>query len=112
MAIVYEWDAEIQEKCLLTGEIEEMHHEHHDTAKGMFETMARHPVNNPSDSYHPVVVRDVFNKHDELTDRQWAYLVKGADGKWQLPEYFIDGCERECAKVPKFLKTELEKAQK
>lgn len=112
MAVKYEWDAEIQEKCLLTGETVEMHHEHHDQAAEMFLTMARHPINSTSEAYHPVVVRDVFNKHDELTDRQWAYLVKGGDGKWTLPEYFVDGLERECAKVTKALITELEKAQK
>lgn len=111
-ALRYEWDAEVQEGCPITGEVLEIEHYHHPHASRMLRTMEQHPITEPYKAYCPVVVRDVTDRHDQLTDRQWAYLVQGEDGKWTLPEYFVDGCERQCAKVPQYLKAELEKAQK
>ncbi|AWH14505.1 hypothetical protein [Aeromonas phage 13AhydR10PP] len=108
----YEWGAEVWQMCPVTDELMDIHHDHHEGPILMLATMAHYPIHEAGKAYHPVVVRDVLDQHDQLRGRQWAYLNKGEDGKWTLPEYFIDGCERQCGKVPKYLKTELEKAQK
>ncbi|AWH15070.1 hypothetical protein [Aeromonas phage 85AhydR10PP] len=108
----YEWDAEIWEMCPVTDELMEIHHDHHEGPTLMLATMAHYPIHEAGKAYHPVVVRDMEGSGGQSLDRQWAYLNKGEDGKWTLPEYFIDGCLCQCAKVPKYLKDELEKAQK
>lgn len=110
--VQYEWDAEVQEGCPITGEVLEIEHYHHPHASRMLRTMEQYPVKTPYTAYCPVVVRSVFDRMDNLREQAWAYLVKGEDGKWTLPEFFVDGCDVKCAKVPKYLKTELEKAQK
>ncbi|MGL4355714.1 MAG: hypothetical protein ACRCTP_17915 [Aeromonas popoffii] len=110
--VKYEWDAEIQEGCPVTGEVLEIEHYHHPHASRMLRTMEQYPVTTPYKAYCPVVVRDVEGFTGQSLDRQWAYLIMGEDGKWTLPDHFIDGCDVKGAKVPKYLKTELEKAQK
>lgn len=115
MSVVYEWDNEVQERDW-TGFTFEHHHDHHDTAKGLVETLNKHFLgsNNKSGEGHfstPVLVRDVFDRHDCLVDRQWAYLVKNDSGKWELPLFFKNGCDIEGAKVPKYLKDELRESQ-
>ncbi|APU01144.1 hypothetical protein [Aeromonas phage 32] len=110
--VKYEWDAEVQEGCPITGEVLEIEHDHHEGPILMLATMAHYPITKPYKAYCPVLVRDVEGFTGQSLDRQWAYLIKGEDGKWTLPDYFVDGCECRCGKVPKYLKTELEKAQK
>lgn len=110
--VQYEWDAEIQELCPVTGEVMQIHHDHHVYASRMLRTMEKWPVKVEGSAYHPVVVRAVFDSMGNLRHQSWAYLVKGGDGKWTLPEFFVDGCDVKCVKVPKYLKTDLEKAQK
>lgn len=107
MAVIYEWDAEIQ-VATADGEVLEIAHNHHSTAKAMLKTMAEQPT---CGKYCPAVVRDVFNRYGELTERSWAYLVKGESGKWILPEAFHDALDHYVCMVGKRLHRELAKAQ-
>lgn len=58
--------------------------------------------------YVLVLVRDRDDECEGLVDRQYAYPVKGPDGKWVLPERFDNGLG---AKVPARYHAELFKWQ-
>jgi len=93
---IYEWDVETVDEH---GDIED--HNHSDEIN-------RHCVDAAIDETgrtRLVLVRDEFNKDDELIDRQWAYVVDGT-----LPEYFEDAYQRPMSKVPQRYHRELAEA--
>lgn len=111
MSIVYEWDNEVQERDQ-DGVTIEFEHDHHETAAGLIKAMESESDTTREGFFKtPVLVRDVLDSAGSVTDRQWAYMVRGNSGEWYLPMYFQDGYEVDCAKVPAYLKEELRLAQ-
>lgn len=111
MSINYEWDNEVQERDQ-NGEVIEFEHDHHETAAGLIKALKSSRDRTQDGFFNtPVLVRDVLDSGGSVTDRQWAYLVKGDSGEWYLPMFFKDGCDVDCTKVPAFLKEEIRRAQ-
>ena len=89
MAITYEWDVETFD---VHGDI--IDHNHGDTLaelRNWFEFPLEDGLEN-----RIVLVRDVWNDHAGVTDRQWAYPENSEENGWQIPSEFDHG-----ASVPK-----------
>lgn len=111
MSIVYEWDNEVQERDQ-NGVTIEYEHDHHETAADLIKAVRSEKDRTKEGFFNtPVLVRDVLDSGGSVTDRQWAYMVRGDSGEWYLPIYFQDAYEVDCAKVPAYLKEELRRAQ-
>jgi len=99
MPVVYEWDAET---VSTDGYEDVLDHSHRDTAIEALRDIDQ--IDKPN--MRLVLVRDVWDKHEGLIDRTWAYVD---DDK--LPEKFADadGLEQSC--VPKRYHSELRHAK-
>lgn len=95
MPVHYEWDVEtLEDDC---DDI--FDHHHSDTLQPIV-----HLLREPRTRL--VLVRDVGNDVDGLTDRSWAYVING-----RLPAHFSYDCDGNevGAKVPKRFTVEMEK---
>lgn len=79
----YEWDAETVDPA--TGDI--LDHSHAECLKQLLPLQANQRL---------VLVRDVGNDDDGITDRCWAYVQNN-----ELPEHFSDENDRPTFKVPR-----------
>ena len=89
--VAYEWDVETFD---VHGDIIDHNH-----ADKLSEPQLRHWFEFPlADGLQNriVLVRDVWNDHAGVIDRQWAYLENTDENGWQMPAEFDDG-----ASVPK-----------
>ena len=80
------------------------------TAAEMIAHMARHPLDNVAAHYRPCVVRDQY-QGGSLVCRSWACLHRREDGKFYLPDDFLDAMGAAVCPVPQYLRNILALAQ-
>lgn len=85
MAVMYEWDVEELDAPSTAEDPEILDHNHCDTFAQALVILSR--LDAPG---RIVLVRDVGNDVEGLTDRAWAYLKDG-----QLPETFTYGADED-----------------
>lgn len=105
MAVTYEWDVEELEAIDTgTNDPDIVDHNHHTTYAEAIK-FARKWMKREGKPWRMVLVRDVGNDYEGLTDRSWAYVDYN---KLQLPEFFNYGAdELSTIKVPKRFQAEI-----
>lgn len=108
MAVTYEWDVEeLSEADTGNNDPEIVDHNHHDTyAEALAFANGPH-MSGDGKPWRIVLVRDVGNDDEGLTDRAWAYL----DFKTlRLPDWFEYGAgEISTIRVPKKFQAEIDR---
>lgn len=98
--VTYEWDFESWDYDE-NGDVIDIDHDHRDNLDGC---TLEHIGPYEGGEIKLVLVRNVGNENDGLTDRTWAYVV---DGK--LPTHFANAYDRPQTKIPQRFHHELAK---
>lgn len=111
--VSYDWSAEEVAGSMLAalqGQDAEITAWNYPTAAEMIAHMVRHELDPAVAHYRPCVVRDRYQGGD-LVCRSWAYLHRREDGKFYLPDDFLDAMGAAVCPVPLHLRKILELAQ-